>query len=318
MGVTGTGGATATGAATGSGDVTTGDVTITVSNTASVTVPAESFGPGRVSGTNAVDAFNAAVAAANSKNCPTGSCASVNTVVNSPAQNLETHRDETTKTPSKPKTAAAKGTDRAAHAEELEKLHSHMHEAVKNTATHVRASAKKAIGAAVDNKEQVHAKEEKAAKAGREEGAGLVGDRLAAAGQALMKAHGSQQPAAKSSASFDVVATAKVAAEEELMAVKTEEEELAQTGTEVNEAAVKEPLATQTEKEARDERESALREHWVGTSPRDARDKAAAEAKRWSAAQKQIAEDEKRREVQLASQTANAAHRLVPPKMAAA
>lgn len=172
------------------------DVTITVSNTASITVPADAFGEGRKIGPNAVDAFTAAAAAVGGN--PTSVGVVGGTGINNKYAEAHLAQAAASKTASK---TASKSTD----ADELEKLHLHMHDSVKATGIDVRKAAKQAIGAAVLSKGQEHEKEEEVAKVEREEGAGLVmGERpsplaISIAGEALMEAHGSQPATEKKS-----------------------------------------------------------------------------------------------------------------------
>jgi len=173
-------------------------VTITVTNSASITVPADSFGPGKSVGPNAVDAFAAAAAAVGVN--PTdvkvglvGGNAAANKYAeehlpqiqrnNAAASTPAVHVPKVTSEP-KVTTSEPKVASKASHAEELERLHWHMHNSVKETGMDVRAAAKAAIGV-VATKEEEHVKEQnmvgagkwweqEAAKAGRQEGADLV------------------------------------------------------------------------------------------------------------------------------------------------
>ena len=156
-------------------------MTITVTNSASITVPADSFGPGKAVGPNAVDAFAAAAAAVGVN--PTdvkvgvvGGNAAAKKYAEEHLPQLQRNNAAAVHVPkvetaSKPKTEAASKTS---HAEELERLHWHMHNSVKETGMGVRAAAKAAIGVAVATKEREHQTEQEAAKAGRQEGADLV------------------------------------------------------------------------------------------------------------------------------------------------
>ena len=162
-------------------------MTITVTNSASITVPADSFGPGKVVGPNAVDAFAAAWRGADPSGGVDHTDISVGIVGGNAAAKkyAEEHLPQLkqnnaaavhvpkVETTSKPKTAV-KVVSKPTHEQELERLHWHMHNSVKESGIGVRAATKAAIGAAVATKEQEHMEEQEAAMAGRQASADLV------------------------------------------------------------------------------------------------------------------------------------------------